>query len=75
MNQQAFEGCEKALGKDHLLTLHTMTNLAVVLLYQKKYEEAEEMNRRALERSEKALGKYHPDTFNNVGTLAVILRY
>ena len=57
MNRRALEGSEKALGKEHPDTLTSVSNLALVLSSQGKYEAAEEMNRRALEGYEKALGK------------------
>ncbi|PVH91488.1 hypothetical protein DM02DRAFT_620498, partial [Periconia macrospinosa] len=67
MNRRALEGREKALGKEHPSTLTSVSNLALVLRYQGKYEAAEAMNRRALEGYEKALGKEHPDTLTSVG--------
>lgn len=54
------------LGKEHPLTLTSVSNLAGVLQYQGKYEAAEAMNRRALEGREKVLGKEHPDTLSSV---------
>ena len=57
MNRRALEGKEKALGKEHPDTLISVNNLALVLQYQGKHEEAEQMNRRALQGREKALGK------------------
>lgn len=50
-----------------------MSNLALVLQSQGKYEAAEAMNRRALEGYEKALGNEHPDTLTNVYYLAFLL--
>ncbi|KAF2802651.1 HET-domain-containing protein [Mytilinidion resinicola] len=70
---RALEGREKALGKEHPNTLTSVSNLALVLQYQGKYEQAEDMNRRALEGSEKALGKEHPDTLTSVYCLAYLL--
>jgi hypothetical protein len=46
----------------------------VVLGYQGRYEEAEQMNRRALEGREKALGKEHLDTLTSVNNLALVLQ-
>jgi tetratricopeptide (TPR) repeat protein len=48
-------------------------NLAAVLQYQGKYEEAEVMNRRALAVREKVLGVDHPNTLTSVYCLAYIL--
>ncbi|KAH7109669.1 hypothetical protein B0J11DRAFT_420807, partial [Dendryphion nanum] len=47
-------------------------NLALVLQYQGKYEEAKEMNRRALEGTEKALGKEYPNTLTSAYCLAFL---
>ena len=52
-----------------------MSNLALVLQYQGKYEAAETMNRRALEGREKVLGKEYPDTLTSVSNLALVLRH
>ncbi|KAK1838138.1 TPR domain protein (kinesin light chain) [Colletotrichum chrysophilum] len=75
MNRQALDGCEKVLGKEHPNTLTSVNNLASVLQYQGKYEEAEQMNRQALDGYEKVLGKEHPNTLTSVDNLASVLRY
>jgi hypothetical protein len=41
------------LGKEHPNTLSSLRSLAMILLSQGKYEDAEEMSRRALELNEK----------------------
>jgi hypothetical protein len=46
-------------------TMTSVSNLALILQYQGKYEEAEDMNRRALEGREKVLGVDHPDTLDS----------
>jgi Flp pilus assembly protein TadD len=50
-----------------------MNNLALVLLGQGKYEEAEEMHRQTLELREKVLGREHPDTPGSMNNLALVL--
>jgi tetratricopeptide (TPR) repeat protein len=55
-------------------TLTSVSNLALVLRAQGKYDEAEKPNRRALEGSEKELGKLHPDTLTSVGNPASVLQ-
>src|SRR4051794_37153198 len=70
MNRRALERYEKALGKELPSTLTSVSNLALVLRSQGKYEAAEAMNRRALEGREKALGKEHPSTLTSVSNLA-----
>jgi hypothetical protein len=42
--------------------LISVSNLALIFLYQGKYEAAEKMNRRALEGKEKMLGMEYSDT-------------
>ena len=58
------------LGVDHPATLTSVNNLALVLQYQGKHEQAEEMNRRALVEWEKVLGVDHPSTLTCVSNLA-----
>jgi Tetratricopeptide repeat len=43
--------------------------VVLVLQYQGKYEQAEEMNRRALAGYEKVLGVDHPETLTSVNYL------
>ncbi|RAO73452.1 uncharacterized protein BHQ10_009464 [Talaromyces amestolkiae] len=75
LNRRVLEGCEKELGVQHLVTLTSVSNLALVLQYQGKYDEAEKLNQRALEGSEKELGVQHPDTVTSVNNLAIVLQY
>jgi hypothetical protein len=53
MNRRALEGREKVLGMDHSSTLISVSNLALVLQDQGKYEKTEEINRRVLKRKKK----------------------
>jgi hypothetical protein len=73
MNRRALEGREEELGVCHLDTLTSVDNLAGVLHYQGKYEEAEKLNRRALEGREEELGVCYLDTLTSVGNLALAL--
>jgi tetratricopeptide (TPR) repeat protein len=73
MLRRALKGTEKVLGVDHPETLTALTNLALMLRDQGKYEEAEEMNRRALKGEERVLGVEHPYTLNTVANLASLL--
>ena len=43
MNRGALERLERKLGADHPETLTSMSNLAVVLRYEGRYEEAKEI--------------------------------
>jgi tetratricopeptide (TPR) repeat protein len=72
MYQLALQGCEKALGKEHPITLGTVNNLGNLHTNQGKLDEAETMYQQALQGFEKALGKEHTstlDTVNNLGNL------
>jgi tetratricopeptide (TPR) repeat protein len=51
----------------------SMSNLALVLESQGKYEEAEAMNRQTLALSETVLGHEHPDTLTSMNNLAHVL--
>jgi tetratricopeptide (TPR) repeat protein len=73
MYLRALAGSEKALGRDHTLTLSTVNNLGNLYADQGK-NEAEEMYLRALAGSKKALGRDHTVTLcivNNLGLLYV----
>ena len=50
-----------------------MNNLAVALIGQKKYKEAETVLQRTLPPNETALGMEHPNTLKNVWLLAYLL--
>ena len=52
-----------------------MNNLALVLQYQGKYDEAEKMHRQTLELMEKVLGVDHPSTLASLNNLASVLQY
>jgi len=72
MYLRALEGCEKALGPDHTLTLGTINSLGTLYTKQGKLAEAETMYFRALEGCEKVFGSDHTSTLatiNNLGTL------
>jgi tetratricopeptide (TPR) repeat protein len=44
MYQQELKMCQKVLGQEHLSTLSSMNNLALVLDRQGRYTEAEQMH-------------------------------
>ncbi|RYP45025.1 hypothetical protein DL770_011441 [Monosporascus sp. CRB-9-2] len=50
-----------------------MSNLALVLDSQGKYDEAEQMHRQALALSQAVLGREHPDTLKSMRNLALVL--
>jgi hypothetical protein len=73
MNRQALAGFKKVLGPEHLDTLTSMNNLALVLVRQGKYEEAEAMNRQTLAGYEKVLEPEHLYILISMGNLAQVL--
>jgi tetratricopeptide (TPR) repeat protein len=74
MYRRELEGCEKVLGTDHLDTLTSVNNMAILLQGQGKYEAAEEMYRRPLEGREKILGPEHPSTLRSMEGLSNCLK-
>ena len=65
------EASERALGKEHLNTLISVSNLAELYYLQGRYSEAEPLYQRALEAEERTLGKEHPHTLVSVNDLAL----
>jgi tetratricopeptide (TPR) repeat protein len=74
MYQRALIGSEKALGPDHMSTLHTVNNLGSLYRKQGKLKEAEEMYQRALIGKEKALDLDHTSTLQTVNNLGNLYR-
>ncbi|KFZ20076.1 hypothetical protein V501_00302 [Pseudogymnoascus sp. VKM F-4519 (FW-2642)] len=72
--QEAIVVRERELGVNHLDTLTSVSDLALLLRRQGRYKEAELMNRRALEGRERELGVNHPETLTSVGNLASMLQ-
>jgi tetratricopeptide (TPR) repeat protein len=72
MYRRALAGFEKALGRNHTLTLDTVNNLGILYVEQGKLDEAEEMYRRALAGFEKALGRDHTSTLSTVNNLGLL---
>jgi tetratricopeptide (TPR) repeat protein len=72
-HRQALTLRRARLGQEHPDALTSMSELALVLDMQGKYEEAEGMNRQTLARREKVLGPDHPDTLTSMGNLAGVL--
>ena len=59
---------------EHPKTATSLNNLGLILDYQGRYRNAEELHRRALAIREKALGPEHPDTAGSYNNLAEVLR-
>jgi tetratricopeptide (TPR) repeat protein len=74
MYQQELELNEEVLGKENPLTLTSMSNLALALSNQGKYDEAEPICRQTLALQEKVLGKEHPNTLLSMNNLALLLK-
>ncbi|OBT95198.2 hypothetical protein VE01_07633 [Pseudogymnoascus verrucosus] len=72
--QEAIVVRERELGVNHLDTLTSVSDLAILLRRQGRYEEAESMIQRALEGRERELGVNHLDTLTSVSNLALVLR-
>ena len=70
--QRALDGKEKALGTDHLSTVHTVQHIAIVFTRQGKYDKALEWYQRALDGREKVLGNDHPSTLHTVNNMAFV---
>jgi len=68
--QRALGGREKALEKDHPVTLTIVNNMAYTFDNQGEYGKALVWYQRALDGREKALGKDHPDTLATVNNMA-----
>lgn len=60
--RQALAEAEKTFGSAHRNTEISVSNLALVLRFQKRYDESERHYRRALGLREKLLGETHPAT-------------
>jgi tetratricopeptide (TPR) repeat protein len=73
MYQQELELNEEVLGKENPLTLTSMSNLALALRNQGKYNEAEPIHRQALALKKKVLGEEHPVTLCSINNLASLL--
>jgi tetratricopeptide (TPR) repeat protein len=68
-----FTRISQRFGIEHPETLASMSNLALVLGSQGKYEEAEEMHRRELTLSEKVQGTENSDTLTSMNNLGLVL--
>jgi tetratricopeptide (TPR) repeat protein len=72
--RQALAEAEKSFGLTHRNTEISAGNLALVLRFQKRYEESEKHYRRALALREKSLGEAHPATALMMLNLADVLQ-
>jgi len=77
MFERSLEGFQKLYGKDHLLTLNTMNNVALLLLEENKLIEAESYYYSILESKEKMfpLELDNPEVLSAVNNLAVAYKY
>ena len=65
---------ESVLGIDHRVIGIMKSTLAQILIFQKRWNMAEEVETQVLRWSSKTLGDTHPDTLSSKGSLASILR-
>jgi len=72
--RQAVAEAEKTFGPNHRNTESSLAHLALVLRFQKHFEESEKNYRRALMIRERALGAAHPSTALMVSNLAEVLQ-
>jgi tetratricopeptide (TPR) repeat protein len=63
----------KTLSDEHLSTLYSMNNLALVLNKQGKYDEAKIMHEQVLTLETKVFGIEHPSTLDSMNNLALVL--
>ena len=64
---------EKVLGPEHPDSLDTRNNLALALLHQRNYTEAETEDRQLFKLQERVLGLEHPNTLDTRNNLAKAL--
>lgn len=64
---------ESVLGIEHLVNSIMKSTLAQILVFQKKWEMAQEVETNVLRWSSKTLGDTHPNTLSSKGSLASIL--
>lgn len=64
---------EARLGREHILTMQCLNQLAVTLQKAKKPEEAKARHQECHQRRERGLGDKHEDTLQSVSNLAVLL--
>jgi tetratricopeptide (TPR) repeat protein len=74
MHQGTLELREKALGKEHPVTLTSMMWVANLLEKQGNYTESAKMYLQILKTQKRVLGKRHPETLKSRSNLAVALR-
>jgi tetratricopeptide (TPR) repeat protein len=72
--RQGLAEAEKSFGPAHRNTETSVGNLALVLRFQKRFEESEKHYRRALVLREKSLGAVHPSTALTMLNLADVLQ-
>ena len=71
---RCLKATERLLGPEHLDTLSTINNLAVLYRNKGEYEKAETFHNRCLAASDKLLGPEHPHTLTTINNLAGLYR-
>jgi hypothetical protein len=65
--------CRRALGEDHLYTLRSAINLALLLSQLGDYQQARHLAEDTLTRARRVPGEDHPDTLRLITSLAFVL--
>jgi tetratricopeptide (TPR) repeat protein len=73
MHRWALKARESLIGREHPVTLSSVSHVGIVLENQGKYEEAEAMHQRVLEGCEEAFARDHPSTFRSADNLGLVL--
>jgi len=72
--RRAFKVAERKYGREHLKTLKSMFNLAVLYQRRGRYSEAESLRKRGLKILEKVFGKDHPEVAISLNNLALLYK-
>jgi hypothetical protein len=73
MFRRQLELCKKGLGEEHLVTLVSMNNLALLLNSQGRSDEVEAMQLRVLELRKTVLGEEYLGALVSMNNLAMVL--
>jgi tetratricopeptide (TPR) repeat protein len=72
---RALELRRRVLGEEHPDTLGSMSNLALLYLYQGKYALAEPIFAKVVDLQRRVLGDGHPDTLTSMSNLTLMYRF
>jgi tetratricopeptide (TPR) repeat protein len=72
---EGLKAYQKALGPDHISTLHAFLNLGTVYVHQRRLADAERMYQKAVQGFVKTLGPTHVETLDAVAKLGILYSY